>query len=138
LDVDKAEHHYRAAIALAGELEMRPLLARTHLGIGGLYLPAGDRDRAEDHLLAATRMFVAMDMPLWLQQAAAALAALGRLLIVASDHRGLYEYLSRALTADGPIRVIMDAPDGPKIDDEKRRQHFVGMLQSHGLCVLME
>src|SRR5262249_43969724 len=114
------------------------LLARTHLGIGGLYLRAGDRDRAEDHLLAATRMFVAMDMPLWLQQAAAALAALGRLLIVASDHRGLYEYLSPPLTADGPIRVIMDAPGGAKIDDEQRRQHFVSMLQSHGLCVLME
>ena len=25
LDIDKAEHHYLAAIALAGELEMRPL-----------------------------------------------------------------------------------------------------------------
>ena len=75
LDIDKAEHHYRAAIALAGELEMRPLLARSHLGIGRLYLRAGDRDRAEDHLLTATRMFVAMDMPLWLQQAAAALAS---------------------------------------------------------------
>ena len=69
LDIDKAEHHYRAAIALAGELEMRPLLARSHLGIGRLYLRAGDRDRAEDHLLTATRMFVAMDMPFWLRQA---------------------------------------------------------------------
>jgi tetratricopeptide (TPR) repeat protein len=138
LDIDKAEHHYRAAIALAGELEMRPLLARSHLGIGRLYLRAGDRDRAEDHLLTATRMVVAMDMPLWLQPAAAALAELGRLLIVASDHRGLYQYLSRALAPDGPIRVILDAPGGPRIDDEKRRQQFEGRLQSHGLSVLME
>ena len=79
-----------------------------------------------------------MDMPLWLRQAAVALAELGRLLIVASDHRSLYDYLSRALAPDGPIRVILDAPGGPRIDDEKRRQHFEGMLQSHGLSVLME
>ena len=138
LDIDKAEHHYLAAIALAGELEMRPLLARSHLGIGRLYLRAGDRDRAEDHLLTATRLFMAMDMPLWLQQAASALAELGRLLIVAPDHRGLYEYLSRALAPDGPIRVILDAPGGLRIDDEKRRQHVEGMLQSHGLSILVE
>ena len=69
LDIDKAEHHYLAAIALAEELEMRPLLARCHLGLGRLSLCAGDRDRAEDHLLTATRLFSAMDMPLWLRQA---------------------------------------------------------------------
>src|SRR6185295_4479213 len=40
LGIDTAEHHYLAAIALAGELEMRPLLARGHLGIGRLYLRA--------------------------------------------------------------------------------------------------
>jgi tetratricopeptide (TPR) repeat protein len=73
LDIDKAEHHYLAAIALAEELEMRPLLARNHLGIGRLYLRAGDRDRAADHLLTAPRLFSAMDMPLWLRQAASSL-----------------------------------------------------------------
>jgi class 3 adenylate cyclase/tetratricopeptide (TPR) repeat protein len=77
LGIDKAEHHYLAAIALAGELEMRPLLARGHLGIGRLYARAGDRDRAEDHLLTATRLFRAMDMPLWLRQAASSLSELG-------------------------------------------------------------
>ena len=77
LGIDKAEHHYLAAIALAGELEMRPLLARDHLGIGRLYLRAGDRDRAEDHLLSATRLFRSMDMPLWLRQAASSLSELG-------------------------------------------------------------
>jgi hypothetical protein len=112
---------------------MRPLLARSHLGIGRLYLGAGDRDRAEDHLLTATRLFVAMDMPLWLQQAAAALSELGRLLIVAPEHRDLYEYLNRALAPDGPMRVILDAPArGP---ETHRRQHVEVMLQSHGLSV---
>ncbi len=136
LDIDKAEHHYLAAIAQAGELEMRPLLARAQLGIGRLYVRANDRDRAEDHLLTATRLFVAMDMPLWLRQAASSLSKLGRLLIVARDHRSLYEYLSRALAAGGPIRVVMDAPGGgPRIDDEGRRQHVEAMLQSHGLII---
>jgi hypothetical protein len=138
LDSEKARHHYRAAIALAGELEMRPLLARSHLGIGRSYLRAGERDRAEDHLLTATRLFVAMDMPLWLQQAAATLAELGRLLIVGPGHLSLYDYLSRTLASGGPIRVILNPPGGPTIDDEKRRQHVEGMLQSHGLCLLME
>ena len=139
LDIDKAEHHYLAAIALAEELEMRPLLARSHLGIGRLYLRAGDRDRAEDHLLTATRLFIAMDMPLWLRQAASSLGELGRVVIVARDRRNLYEYLSRALAPDGPIRVILDAPDGgPGIGDERRRQHVERMLQSHGLSVAGE
>jgi tetratricopeptide (TPR) repeat protein len=77
LDIDKAEHHYLAAIALAEELEMRPLLARCHLGIGRLYLRTDDRDRAEDHLLTATRLFVAMDTPFWLRQTASSLRELG-------------------------------------------------------------
>jgi tetratricopeptide (TPR) repeat protein len=139
LDIDKAEHHYLAAIALAGELEMRPLLARGHLGIGRLYVRAGDRDRAEDHLLTATRLFIAMDMPFWLRQAASSLSELGRQLIVARDHRSLYEYLSRALGPGGPINVIMDAPGGgPGIDDEVRRQHVTRMLQAHGLSITGE
>jgi class 3 adenylate cyclase/tetratricopeptide (TPR) repeat protein len=136
LGVDKAEHHYLAAIALAGELEMRPLLARSHLGIGRLYLRGGDRDRAEDHLLSATRLFIAMDMPLWLRQAVSALSELGHELIVACDQQSLYEYLSRTLDPGGPIRVTMDQPRGePESDDGERRQHAEGMLQSHGLSM---
>jgi tetratricopeptide (TPR) repeat protein len=78
LDIDKAEHHYLAALALAGELEMRPLLARCHLGLGRLYLRAADRDRAKDHLLTATRLCTAMDMPFWLRQTALSLRELER------------------------------------------------------------
>jgi class 3 adenylate cyclase/tetratricopeptide (TPR) repeat protein len=135
-DIAKAEKHYLAAIALTGELGMLPLLARSHLGIGRLYIRAGARDRAEDHLLTATRQFIEMDMPLWLRHATASLAALGHVLIVSRDHRSLYEYLSRILGAGDPIRVVIDAPgDRPRIDDETRRQHVEGMLHSHGLCI---
>jgi tetratricopeptide (TPR) repeat protein len=135
-DVDQAERYYLSAIALAGELEMRPLLARAHLGIGRLYARAGDRDRAEDHFLAATRLFITMDMPRWLRQAVSSLSELGGLLIVARDQRGLYEYLTGRLAPDGPIRVVMDAPgDRPVVDDEGRPQHIAAMLQSHGLSI---
>ena len=76
-DLDNAEDYYLAAIALAEELEMRPLVARGELGIGRLYLRAGDRDRAADHILTATRLFGAMDMPLWHRQAASSMNELG-------------------------------------------------------------
>ena len=139
VDIDRAEHHYRAAIALAGELDMRPLLARSHLGIGRLYVSTKDRERAEDHLLKATRLFIAMDTPFWLQQAVASLRELGRLLIVARDHRSLYEYLTRALAPQAPLRVILDAPAGELgTIDERRRKHVEEMLQAHGLGVVGE
>jgi tetratricopeptide (TPR) repeat protein len=133
---DKAEHYYLAAIALAGELEMRPLLARTHLGIGRVCLRGGDRERAEDHFLAAARLFIAMDMPFWLRQVVSALSELGCLLIVSRDHPGLYEYLIRALPPGGPMRVAMDASAGGQcIQDVPRRKHVEDMLQSHGLSI---
>ncbi len=136
LDVDEAEHYYLAAIAQAEELEMRPLLARTHLRIGRLYVRASDRDRAEDHFLTAMRLFIAMDMPLWLRQAASSLSELGHVLIVARDHRKVYEYLTRVLAPGGPMRVTMDAPAGGLgVDDEGRRRHVEGMLRSHGLSI---
>jgi tetratricopeptide (TPR) repeat protein len=76
-DIDQAEDHYLAAVTLAEELEMRPLLARCRLGMGRLHLRAGDRDRAENHLLAAKSLFTTMDMPLWLRQATSLLSELG-------------------------------------------------------------
>ena len=51
-DVATAEAHYGAAMALASELEMRPLVAHCHLGLGRLYRRTGDRregPRAPDH-----------------------------------------------------------------------------------------
>src|SRR5262249_37626377 len=76
-DIGEAEHHSQAVFALPGELEMRPLLARCHLGIGRLYLRAGHRDRAEDSLRSAMCLFSPMDMPLWLRQTASSLRELG-------------------------------------------------------------
>jgi DNA-binding SARP family transcriptional activator len=56
-DVEIAERHYRAAIALATELAMRPLIARAHRGLGMLYKRApGNSETAHVHLATANAM----------------------------------------------------------------------------------
>ncbi len=72
-DVETAEGHYRRAMALAGELGMRPLQAHCHLGLGKLQCRTGDAVRATEHLTAATTLYREMDMGFWLTQAEAAL-----------------------------------------------------------------
>ena len=73
LDADTAEGYYRKALALATELEMRPLVAHCHLGLGKLYRRTGDGARAQEHLTTAATMYREMDMNFWLEKAEAAL-----------------------------------------------------------------
>jgi tetratricopeptide (TPR) repeat protein len=70
-DAVAAEAHYGAAMALASELEMRPLVAHCHLGLGRLSRRPGDAARAREHLATATAMYGDMGMGLWLERAAA-------------------------------------------------------------------
>jgi class 3 adenylate cyclase/tetratricopeptide (TPR) repeat protein len=70
-DVAAAEIHYRAAVTLAAELGMRPLVAHCHLGLGRLYRRTGDGVKAEEHLTTAATMYREMDMRFWLEQAKA-------------------------------------------------------------------
>jgi len=139
LVVDEAEGHYVAAITLAAELEMRPELARGHLGIGRLYLRTGDRRRAEDHLLRAMRLFSAIEMTLWLRQVGTSLSELGRVLIVASNERPLYDHLTGAFPPGGPLDIRLDSParHASKPDDESD-QYIDTMLRSHGLSIIGE
>jgi hypothetical protein len=60
---------YRAAMALAAELGMRPLVAHCHLGLGKLYRRTGNRQQAKEHLTTATTMYREMDMNFWLETA---------------------------------------------------------------------
>jgi len=50
---------------------MRPLEAQCHLGLGLLYRRVGNRQRAQEHVAAATVMFREMDMRFWLEQSQA-------------------------------------------------------------------
>jgi len=77
-DVATAEAHYGAAMALASELGMRPLVAHCHLGLGKLYRRAGKRPQAKEQLITAMSMFREMDMGFWLQKAEAELQVIER------------------------------------------------------------
>jgi tetratricopeptide (TPR) repeat protein len=74
--VAEAEAYFGQAIALTEELEMRPLLARSHFGLGKLYRVIGRHLEAKEHLITATALFKEMGMPWWLEQGEAELEAL--------------------------------------------------------------
>jgi class 3 adenylate cyclase/tetratricopeptide (TPR) repeat protein len=57
---------FGAALAMAGELGMRPLIARCHLGLGRLARRLGDAAGATAHLDTATRLFRELGMDYWL------------------------------------------------------------------------
>jgi class 3 adenylate cyclase len=61
-DVGTASTHYVAAMSLASELAMRPLVAHCHFGLGRLYGRTGDPEQAQEHLTTATAMYGEMGM----------------------------------------------------------------------------
>jgi hypothetical protein len=67
-DVATAEAHYGAALALASELGMRPLVAHCHLGLRKLHRRTGKREEAQEHLTTATTMYREMDIGFWPEQ----------------------------------------------------------------------
>jgi tetratricopeptide (TPR) repeat protein len=76
--VAQAEAHYQQALTLAEELDMRPLIAHCHRGLGTLYAARGQEEPARTALATAIAMYRAMDMTFWLPQAEAALAQVER------------------------------------------------------------
>jgi len=74
-DGDLAAGHYREALAIAEELEMRPLQAHCHLGLGRRYRAAGRPRESRAELSTAVDMLREMDMTHWLPEAEAELAA---------------------------------------------------------------
>jgi Tetratricopeptide repeat len=71
LHVQAAEAYYRQALARATELEMRPLMAHCHTGLGTVYQRIGDGVKAHQHLATATTMYREMGMTFWLEKAEA-------------------------------------------------------------------
>ncbi len=77
-EIEPAEAHYQHALALAGELGMRPLQAHCHHGLGTLYRQTGHAALARAALSSAIELYRAMDMTFWLPAAEAALAQVER------------------------------------------------------------
>jgi class 3 adenylate cyclase/tetratricopeptide (TPR) repeat protein len=76
-DEAMAAVHYDAAMTLASELEMRPLVAHCHLGLGRLHKRTGKDEQAQEHLTTATAMYGEMDMRFWLEQTQTQVRGLG-------------------------------------------------------------
>jgi DNA-binding SARP family transcriptional activator len=71
-DADTATTIYMDALMLAGRLQMRPLAAHCHLGLGRVQARLGRADRGRGQLEQAIAMYREMDMPFWLATAKAA------------------------------------------------------------------
>jgi tetratricopeptide (TPR) repeat protein len=72
---DRAPDRYREALELAETLEMRPLQAHCHAGLGQCHRHSGNRTAAREHLTRAVALFEAMDMATWAAGARAELSA---------------------------------------------------------------
>jgi len=74
---EDAEDYYRQSLAVANPLDMRPLVAHCHFGLGKLHGRRGDREQAQKQLTTAIAMYREMDMTHWLGQAEAEMRQLG-------------------------------------------------------------
>jgi class 3 adenylate cyclase/tetratricopeptide (TPR) repeat protein len=71
-----AEGAYQEAMTLAAGLDMRPLLAHCHVGLGTLSRRAGKPEHAMEHFAIATAMWREMDTRFWLEKAEAEMKGL--------------------------------------------------------------
>ena len=69
--VETAEGYYQAALALASELGMRPLLAHCHFDLGKLFRKTDRQEQARQYLTSATTAYREMNMRFWGDQAEA-------------------------------------------------------------------
>jgi tetratricopeptide (TPR) repeat protein len=79
VDIAHAELNLRHALALAGALTMRPLLAHCHLALSRLYARTANQSQSDEHRDAATTMYREMNMDFYLAQAEAARSEVGDL-----------------------------------------------------------
>jgi class 3 adenylate cyclase/tetratricopeptide (TPR) repeat protein len=147
-DTDAAGECYARALALAEELKMRPLVARTHLSLGQLHARLGDRDKSQEHLGLALGSLREMDIRFWSARAAEDVMSLGSLFIVARHDVELYEYLKQEF-AGKPVTVLLDRRQGertphrddtpePREEDRRHHREVDEALRSRGFAVVPE
>ncbi len=145
--VSVATERFTAAIALAEELGLRPLLARAHLGLGQLHRREGQVREAEAHLATAVVLFSDLGMRTWLDRTEPELRALGHLVIVAKPNVNLYEYLKTKFADDPNVQVVLDRrhgeprPEGAAAGErraaDRRRLAIDQALSTRGLAVVI-
>jgi tetratricopeptide (TPR) repeat protein len=72
-DITQAEDHYRQALALASQLEMRPLVAQCHFSLGRLNSRVEKWREAHENVARALTLFRDMEMESWSEQSRDAL-----------------------------------------------------------------
>jgi tetratricopeptide (TPR) repeat protein len=136
-----AAEHYTAAIALADELGLRPLLARSHLGLGQLHRRNGRTFEAEAHLATAIVLFSDLGMWSWLDRSEPDLRALGHLVIVARPQVNLYEYLRQKFADDPNVQVVLDRRQTGVLTaaqgSDRRHLAIDQALRTRGLAVVI-
>jgi tetratricopeptide (TPR) repeat protein len=75
-DVETVSARYLQGLAIAEELDMRPMTAYCHFDLGRLHAKVGNRGKAREHFANAATMYREMDMQSLLQRAEAELASL--------------------------------------------------------------
>src|SRR5262249_867003 len=145
--MDAAAEWSAQALALAEELKMHPLTARTHLALGQLHARAGDRRKSQEHLGEALRMLREMDIRFWSARTVEELMGLGDLFIVARNNVQLFEYLKEEFAGE-PVTVLLDprhgngGPDGdvarrpPSEEDRRRHAEVDDALRTRGFAVV--
>lgn len=76
-ETERAEAYYRQAFAVSLELEMRPLQAHCHVGLGNVYVAKGAAEQARAELSAAVDLYRSMEMTFWLNRAESTLRNIG-------------------------------------------------------------
>jgi predicted ATPase/class 3 adenylate cyclase len=142
-----ATERYTAALGLAEELGLRPLLARAHLGLGQLHRRGGHMQAAEAHLATAVVLFSDLGMRSWLDRTEPELRALGHLVIVAKPNVNLYEYLKAKFAGDPNVQVVLDRRNGEAPADgassverraaDRRRVAIDQALRTRGLAIVI-
>jgi class 3 adenylate cyclase/tetratricopeptide (TPR) repeat protein len=66
--IEKAEEYILQGMKILGELETKPAYAQGCLSLGGLYVEAGQKEKALENLKKAEAMFQEMGMEFWLAQ----------------------------------------------------------------------
>jgi tetratricopeptide (TPR) repeat protein len=73
--LDESETNFLQALRKAEELDLRPLAAQCHIGLGKRYLQVGQQASAESHLNTAAALFRELGMQFWLERAQSELAS---------------------------------------------------------------
>ena len=138
--LDAAAERYADVVEMATELGLRPLLARSLLGLGQALRRAGRVEEAEEHLARAVVLFSDLGMWTWLDRSEPDLRALGHLVIVARPQVNLYEYLRQKFADDPNVQVVLDRRhgDSPRASDRRHHQPVDQALRARGLAIIIQ